>query len=47
MFFRSEDRSVPSTDDLILPGALPDALMQRINVDFPDPDGPHTTIRSP
>jgi hypothetical protein len=46
MFLRSEDRCVPSTT--ILPfWCSSSALMQRMSVDLPDPDGPQITIRSP
>ena len=46
MFLMSEDSSVPST--VILPvWWFSSALMQRMSVDLPEPDGPQTTIRSP
>ena len=45
MFFVSSVNSVPSTT--ILPSwCSSNLLIHRINVDFPDPDGPQTTIYS-
>src|SRR5262245_48097876 len=46
IFFRSLVSSVPSTT--IRPcWCSSSRLMQRIMVDLPEPDGPHTTMRSP
>ena len=46
MFLRSLVSSVPSTT--IEPfWCSSSRLMQRIKVDFPEPDGPQMTIRSP
>ena len=46
MFLMSEDSSVPSTS--IRPfWCSSSALMQRMSVDLPDPEGPAITIRSP
>ena len=46
MFLMSDDRSVPST--VIEPfWCSSSALMQRMSVDFPEPEGPQITIRSP
>ena len=46
MFLRSEVSRVPSTE--ITPcWCSSSALMQRISVDLPEPDGPAITIRSP
>ncbi|EDM31209.1 hypothetical protein RTM1035_01930 [Roseovarius sp. TM1035] len=46
IFLRSFDKSVPST--VILPfWCSSSALIQRMSVDLPDPDGPAMTIRSP